>query len=476
VPDDRGGGHHHDREHDHAAAAAHDGALTLESRRNVELSLLLLALILSVGAYVVVGLVADNQVPAGTVGYGGTLAALFLGAHFVLRLRAPQADPVLLPSAALLNGLGLVMIRRLDYTLDPDRAAQAPAQAVWTTLGFVVFAAVIVLVRDHRQLERYPFTWLLLGAGLLLAPLLPVLGREVNGARLWISFGGIQVQPAEAAKLALVIFFAAYLKEAKELLATATYRVGPLLLPEIKYFLPLLMAWGVSLLVLLFEKDLGSSVLFFGIFIVLLYVATGRFSYVAAGLVLFGVGATFAYGFFAHVQVRVATWLDVWRYYGGRGFQLAQSLFALGTGGILGQGWNQGRPDFIPFASTDFIFAAFGEELGLVGTTAIVLVFLFMVFRGFRIALTADDEFGKLLATGLVAGLGLQVFVILGGVTRLIPLTGITLPFVSYGGSSLLSNYALIALLCRISADSAPPPPPPGEEMEPTTGEATVVR
>jgi cell division protein FtsW (lipid II flippase) len=450
----------------------------VQSRRNVELSLLLLALILSVGAYVIVGLVADNRVPSGTLGYGLTLTALFIGAHLVLRWQAPRADPVLLPIAALLNGLGLVMIRRLGYANPEQYGNQAPAQALWTTLGVGLFVAVMVLVRDYKVLERYRFTFALVAIGLLLAPILPGLGREINGARLWIGVGPLQIQPAEIGKIALVIFFAAYLKDAKELLATATYRVGPLLLPQIKYFMPLLGAWGVSLLVLLFEKDLGSSLLFFGIFIVMLYVATGRFSYVAAGMALFMVGATFAYFTFSHVQTRVAIWLDVWNYFGQNGDsgrQLGQSLFALATGGILGEGWNQGRPDFIPFASTDFIFSALGEELGLLGTTAIVLLFLLMVFRGLRIALTADDDFGTLLATGLVANIGLQASIIIAGVTRLIPLTGITLPFVSYGGSSLLSNYVLIALLLRISAQSAPPPPS-AEELEPTAGEATVVR
>jgi len=295
-----------------------------------------------------------------------------------------------------------------------------------------------------------------------------------------VRIGPFSGQPAELAKIALVVFLASYLAERKELLATATYRVGPLLLPEIKYFLPMLIAWGVSLFVLFFEKDLGSSLLFFGVFVALLYVATGRFSYVTAGLGLFAVGAFIAYHLFAHVQVRFATWLHVWDYYNGRGYQLAQGLFALATGGIFGQGWNQGQPNLIPFASTDFVFDAFGEELGLLGVTALLLVFLLMTFRGFRVALAASDDFGKLLGLGLVVSFALQVFVIVGGVTRLIPLTGITLPFVSYGGSSLVANYALVAILCRVSSDATPAPArragagPADAGAE--SGELTVVR
>jgi len=452
----------------------------VESRRNVELTLLLLALVLSVGGYIVVGLVADNTVPAGSLGYGATLAVLFIGAHLVLRWKAPQADPLLLPGAALLNGLGLVMVRRLDYAavLRKGGYPQAPSQALWTVLGLAVFAAVIVVIQDHRVLDRYRYTWLLLGVFLLMLPVLPGVGQEINGARLWVKIGPFNGQPSELAKILLVVFLAAYLAERKELLATATYRVGPLLLPEIKYFLPMLMAWGVSLFVLFFEKDLGSSLLFFGVFIALLYVATGRFSYVAAGLGLFMGGALVAYQLFGHVRSRVAVWLNVWDYYDGRGFQLAQGLFALATGGILGEGWNQGQPNLIPFASTDFVFDAFGEELGLLGVTAMLLVYLLMVFRGFRVALAAGDDFGKLLGLGLVVSFSLQVFVIVGGVTRLIPLTGITLPFVSYGGSSMVANYALIAILCRISSESTPAParktgPAPAGDAQ--SGELTVV-
>ena len=238
------------------------------------------------------------------------------------------------------------MVRRLDYAeaAKDNYRPEAPAQALWTVLGVAVFVAVILIVRDHRVLDRYRYTWLLAGVVLLMLPVLPVLGREINGARLWVRIGPFSGQPAEAAKIALVVFLAAYLAERKELLATATYRAGPFLLPEIKYFMPLLLAWAVSLFVLFFEKDLGSSLLFFGVFVILLYVATGRFSYVAAGLGLFATGAVIAYNLFSHVQTRVATWLDVWEYYNDRGFQLAQGLFAMATGGILGQGWNQGGP------------------------------------------------------------------------------------------------------------------------------------
>lgn len=446
------------------------------TRRNIELGLLLIALALSVSAYVLVGVNQESRLPPDTLVYSASMAALFLGAHAVMRWRAPMADPVLLPAAALLNGLGLAMIRRLDYAR--GSGFEAPSQVLWTFLAFVAFSAVIILLRNVKGLEQYRYTWLFLGIVLLLLPLVPGLGREINGAQLWIRVGPFQVQPAEAAKLALVLFFAAYLKETKELLATSTYKVGPLRLPEVKYFMPLLMGWGVSLLVLLFVKDLGSSLLFFGLFLVLLYVATARFAYVAIGLALFAFGAVTAYNIpaFGHVRIRVRTWLDPWPEFDGRGRQLGESLFALGNGGLLGTGWSLGQSWRIPFASTDFIFSAFGEELGLFGTTALLMVYLLIVFRGFRIALTARDEFTKLLTVGLVTSFGLQIFVIVGGVTRLIPLTGITLPFMSYGGSSLLSNYVLIALLCRISDENAPPPVKAEEQPDISVGEETVIR
>lgn len=449
----------------------------MASRRNIELGLLLLALAISSSAYLLVDLAAHNKVPTSSLILLGTLAGLFLIAHLVVRWRAPRADPILLPAAAVLNGLGLAIIHRLDEALPAGATALAPKQVIWTALGLAIFIGVLVVVRDHTVLNRYRYTWLLIGIGLLLSPLLPVVGRTINGGRLWVGIGSIQFQPEEAAKIALAVFFASYLTERRELLATATYRVGRFFVPEAKYFVPLLGAWLLSLALFFFEHALGSSLLFFGMFVALLFVATGRLSYVLSAVALFALGGTVAYELFAHVRERVVIWLHVWTYYTTTGYQLAQGLFALGAGGLFGAGWGQGYPQLIPFASTDFVFAALGETLGVVGTSAILLIFLVIVFRGLRIALASRDDFGKLLATGLIATLGLQVFVIVGGVTRLIPLTGITLPFISYGGSSLLANYALIALLLRISSESSPVslrtgPSAPAE----AAGEMTVVR
>jgi peptidoglycan glycosyltransferase len=289
---------------------------------------------------------------------------------------------------------------------------------------------------------------------MLLLPLAPGIGREVRGARLWVGLGPLQFQPAEIGKVLLVIFLASYLNARKELLAVATRRIGPIALPEPRHLAPLLVAWGISLVVLFLEKDLGSSLLFFGIVVVMLWVATGRGAYLALGAILFAVGAFAGYSMFEHVQDRVTVWLHVFDrgLVQNEGYQLAQSLFALATGGISGTGLGQGRPGFIPDAHTDFVFSAMGEELGLLGVTALLLLFILLIFRGFRAAVRSPDGFGQLLATGLSTVLALQTFVIVGGVTRLIPLTGITLPFVSYGGSSLVANFVLLALLIRVSA------------------------
>lgn len=462
-----------------APARAAVEAPEVRRRANTELGLLILAVIVAVSAYAIVGLSQEPVLPVGMAGYGGVLAVLAVGAHIVTRRFAGGADPLLLPLAFLLNGLGLVMVRRIDFALagrDPAPSPLAPAQTVWTVVAVVGFVAILIFLRDYRVLDRYRYLIGLAALVALLLPLLPVIGREVNGARLWLRVAGFTFQPGELAKLGIVSFFASYLADKRQLLSVATNRVGPFMVPPARAFGPVLAAWAVSLAVLVFEKDLGLSLLFFGIFVVMLYVATSRPAYVVVAGLLFALGAASAYATFAHVQTRISIWLDVWSMANDEGYQLAQSLFALGTGGIAGVGWGQGRPDFIPFVQTDFIFAAFGEELGLLGTTALLLCFFLMVGRGFRIALRARDDFGMLLATGLTTIFALQIFVILGGVTRLIPLTGLTLPFVSYGGSSLVANYLLVALLLRISADESETRTRRAGTTEPRSDEAGVAR
>jgi len=435
-----------------SVAAAPDPAA--RAKRNTELRLLILALVLSIGAYALVGLGAQDAVPPGIAGYGLLLAAGYLIAHLAVRRFAPQADPVLLPVAGLLSGLGFAIVYRIDIAV-PD-VDVASAQASWLLFGLGLFVLTLIAVRDHRQLDAFTYTIGLAGIALLLLPIVPGIGQEVRGAQLWVDLGPIRFQPAELGKVLIVIFLASYLNARKELLAVATRRLGPVSLPEPKHLVPFLLAWGISLVVLFVEKDLGSSLLFFGIFVAMLWVATARGAYLALGAVLFAAGAFLASQTFSHVQERIAVWLHTLdpQYLRDEGFQVAQSLFALATGGIAGTGLGRGFPQFIPDAHTDFVFAAIGEELGLLGTMAVLMLFVVLISRGFRIALgrSEADGFGRLLATGLATILALQSFVIIGGVTRLIPLTGITLPFVSYGGSSLVANFILLALLVRTSA------------------------
>lgn len=429
-------------------------------RANRELTLLLLAVVVTLLAYGLVGLAQGPELPPDLAAYGGAMLALALTAHLVRRRRAPGADPVLLPVAVLLNGLGLVMVRRLDFAFEATgtESMLAPAQTMWTVVAVAVFCATLLILGHHDVLDRYRYVIGLLSLMVLLLPLLPVLGQEINGARLWVRLGPMTFQPAEIAKLGLVVFFASYLAEKRQVLAVATSRIGPVMVPPARAFAPVLVAWLLSLAILVFQRDLGLSLLFFGVFAIVLYMATQRVAYAALAGVLFAGGASFAFLLFDHVATRITTWLDPWSVIDDAGFQLGQSLFALATGGITGVGWGQGRPDFIPFVETDFIFAAFGEELGLLGTTALMLLYFLLVARGFTVALRARDDFGMLLAAGLTVIFAIQVFVIIGGVTRLVPLTGLTLPFVSYGGSSLVANYILIALLLRVSSSSQDPP------------------
>lgn len=418
------------------------------ARRTTELGLVVLAVILAAGGYVLTALAKGARLPADLAPFAAGAAALALGAHVAVRRYAPRADGTLLGLAILLNGIGFVTIARLD----PDLARN---QSLWTAVAVGAFVATLALVQRIRDLERYRYTFALVGIGSLLIPAVPGVGREINGARLWVSLGPFNFQPGEAAKVTLVIFLAAYLVEKRELLSTPTWRVGPVMLPDPKHFAPMLLAWGSSILVMVREKDLGSSLLFFAVFLAMLYMATARASYVGIGAALFAMGATIAYQIFGHVRDRVTTWIDPWPTAQSQGFQLVQALFAFGSGGFAGTGLGLGSPGTIPNASTDFVFAAIGEELGLVGTTAVLLTYLLLVGVGFRIALSAEQPFLKLLAAGLTTMLGVQTFIILGGVTRLIPLTGITMPFVSYGGSSLLANFVILALLLRISDEVA---------------------
>jgi cell division protein FtsW (lipid II flippase) len=418
--------------------------------RGTQLALTILAVVLSVGAYVLVTLGKTGKTPAGIGGFVAIVGLSYLLVHFLTTRLAPGADPVVLPIAAVLAGIGYAMISRLNPGL-------AEEQFGWLMLGLTLYAGTLVLVRDHRVLDAYTYTIGLIGLLFLLLPIAPGLGRTINGARLWIRLGPLAFQPSEIGKVLIVIFLASYLNAKKELLAVATRRIGPIRLPEPRYLGPLLVAWGVSLAVLFMEKDLGSSLLFFGIFVVMLWAATARGAYLALGLVLFIAGALIGYAAFGHVQSRVTVWLHALepRYVHGVGYQIAQGEFAMATGGIGGTGLGKGHPGLIPFAATDFIFPAAGEELGLFGTTALLLLYVVLIGRGLRAALSREDGFSKLLAAGLTSALALQTFIIVGGVTRLIPLTGITLPFVSYGGSSLVANFVLLALLVRVST---PPP------------------
>lgn len=416
----------------------------------------MLALLLGSGALALVALARDADNVAAAVPYMALLSIFYIVAHIVMRRTAAQADPLILPVAAILNAVGLAAV----YRLSPDEFG--PAQITWTIVGIGSFIATLLLVRDFQTLSRYKYIFGFAGVALLLLPLAPGIGTTINGARLWVALGPLSFQPGELAKVCLVIFFAAYLAERKELLAIASRRLLGLHFPDVKHFGPLLVMWGLSLAVMFFEKDLGSSLLFFSIFLVMLYVATARIVYVAIGLAMFAGGAYVGYQLFTHVQERVQIWFDVFnpRYIADEGYQLAQSLFALATGGLFGTGLGQGRPDLIPAAHTDFIFAVIGEELGMMGTAAVLLCFMLVVARGLRIAMQSRGDFGQLLAVGLITIFGVQTIIILAGVTRLMPLTGITLPFMSYGGSSLISNFILIALLIRISHQTAAAPDP----------------
>lgn len=416
-------------------------------RRRVELGLIVLAVIVTASAYGLAGLGTTASLPADLVGFLFLVLALLVAAHVAVRRLAPNADGLLLPIAGLLNGIGYVFVVRLDEDL-------AAPQTTWMALGVVAFVVTLFVIRRPRDLQRYRYTFLLIGIGLLLVPFIPGIGYENLGARIWARVGPITFQPGEFAKLALAVFFAGYLVERRELLAVSTFRVGPLMLPDPKHLGPLLLAWGGAIGIMVFQKELGSSLLLFTVFLVMVWVATERLSYLVLGGGLFGIGAWVAYSQFSHVASRVEAWLDPWgdaEVTRDSAYQIVQASYAMAEGGITGTGIGLGNPEKIPVVETDMIFAAIGEELGLVGATAVLICFLLLVGTGLRVAVTAEQPFEKLLAVGLSTLFGVQAFIIIGGVLRVLPLTGIALPFVAYGGSSLLANYVALALLLRVS-------------------------
>ena len=430
-------------------------------RRGAELFLTFLAVFIGVAAYASVGLGTEGRIPADTYKLGGALIVVAIATHLIVRRVAPYADPVLLPLVIALNGLGLAMIYRLDIgrqQISADRAAFANSQLVWTAVGIAAFAGILVAVRDHRRLQTLTYTFGAAAIGLLILPLIPGVGQTINGARIWVVLLGFSFQPGEAAKVCLAIFFAGYLVVKRDALALAGRRIIGIDLPRGRDLGPILACWLISVGILVFQRDLGSSLLFFGLFVVMLYVATERPGWIVVGGLLFGAGAYFGYAAFGHVRVRFDAWLDP---FGDpdRNGQVINGLFGLAHGGLLGQGLGQGSPQLTPYSFSDFIAASMGEELGLTGLMAILVIYGLIVERGLRIALTCRDAFGKLLAAGLAFSFALQVFVVVGGVTRLIPLTGLTTPFMAQGGSSVVMNWAIIGLLLRISDQTRRPAP-----------------
>ncbi|MBN1289726.1 MAG: FtsW/RodA/SpoVE family cell cycle protein [Actinobacteria bacterium] len=416
--------------------------------RNRELALLIVLATLQFVGFISVEMAKSGGISASSLLYPAGISGIFFVIHFAIRFLTPRADPVLFPVAAGLTGIGAIMIYRLDSGL-------ALEQLTWLTVACAALVLVLLFLRSFEVLSRYKYTIGVLALVLLASTM--VFGYEVNGARLWLQIGPMSFQPSEIAKLLLVVFLAAFFAERYELLSIATHRVAGIPVPELKYFIPLLAMWGITVLMMIYQRDLGSSLLFFGIFISMLYAATSRKIYVFVGIGLFILGAYLCYLGFSHVQIRVMTWLHPFNpaTIQSESYQITQSLFALSSGGLSGSGLGLGYPTFIPSVTTDFIFSAIGEELGLLGAVSIVILYVLFVGRGVKVALLQTDDFSKLLAVGLVSIVAIQSFIIMGGVTRLIPLTGITLPFVSYGGSSLLANFVLLGLLLVLSQKSA---------------------
>lgn len=425
--------------------------------RNLEFGLLLLSSIIVLGAMWLVQLGAlDGKTDQGMLILGSFILILVFIMHFVLRVVAPDADPFILPIVTVLNGLGVAMIYRLDIADDfTGWDSGGIRQIVWSCIAIALAIGVLVVVRNHRVLQRYRYVAMFTGIALLLLPMLPFIGSTVNGARLWIQIGSFSFQPGELGKVALAIFFAGYLVTARDSLSMVGRKVLGMTFPRARDLGPILVVFAASMLVLVVQRDLGTALLYFGLFLVMIYVATGRGSWIVLGLAMFLTGALIATQVLSYVRGRVDAWLnpfseDNYSADGGS-YQLVQGLFGFADGGLIGKGLGEGRPDITPLAESDYIMSAFGEELGLVGVFAILALYLLFVSRGFRIGFAGQDDFGRLLGVGLAFVIALQVFVVIGGVTRVIPLTGLTTPFLAAGGSSLVANWIIAALLLRLS-------------------------
>jgi cell division protein FtsW (lipid II flippase) len=425
--------------------------------RNLELVLLLLACALSIFALVLVQLGAAGSLDSGVIALDAGLAVLVFVMHFVMRIVAPNADPLILPIITVLNGLGIAEIYRIDVAKKlVGWDAAGIRQIVWTALAIVIAIGVIVVIRNHRVLQRYRYIAMFSGVVLLLLPILPFIGTTINGARVWIAIGPFSFQPGELGKVALAIFFAGYLVSARDSLSMVGRKVLGMTFPRARDLGPILVVFAASMAVLIFQKDLGTSLLYFGLFLVMLYVATGRASWIVLGLGMFLVGAFVAYQVLTYVSGRVHSWLDAFSNVNynadtNSSYQIVQGIFGLAHGGLIGTGLGLGQPYRTPLARSDFIFSSLGEELGLVGLFAILALYLLFVSRGFRIGFAGQDDFGRLLGVGLSFVIALQVFIVIGGVTRVIPLTGLTTPFLAAGGSSLVANWIIAALLLRLS-------------------------
>ncbi len=429
---------------------AHRG---VKARRRTELGLMVAASVIITATYALMILGNTSKVPANLLPFLLTILALGGVTHVANRMFAPDASAIVMPVVFLLNGIGYVIIARIDLGTGHN---YAPYQAAWTAGGVAMYVLTLFTVRRSRDLDRYRY--MLLGAGviLLLLPLVPGLGANINGARLWVQVGRIEFQPVELAKIVLCVFFASYFAERRELLTIPTARVGNRLFLDPRPLVPIVVAWGFAVAVMSLEHDIGFSALLFTLFIGMLWITTGRTGYLLLGVILFAIGAYVTSKYYAQTHVRVETWLNPWPLAEGTGRQLVQTWYALGSGGIGGSGLGLGAGAYlITNSRTDFIFAVIGEEMGMFGATMIVIAFMTLVGAGLRIAQAARSEFAKLTATGLTIILGFQAFFIIGGILRLLPLTGITLPFVSYGGSALIANYVLVAILMRISDEGA---------------------